>query len=371
VGQRGDVIASRSLKLGSIRMTQRFLAAKRLRRSSVDSCRRYIRATAATFARDVRDIGFDVAVGSSGTIGALCAMAAAQTGAAPPRTLNNFVLTRAALDSVVEALLAAPSPEERAELPGLEPHRADIIVAGALICEQVFDELGFEELVFSDYALREGVLLDTWQRHHGGSLHHLSDLRRRSVLHLAELMDEDRTHSNHTARLALELFDQTAGRHGLGDEAREYLEAAALLSNVGLFVSHAGHHKHSYYVIRNSEHLTGFTDHEIELVALIARYHRKSLPRPKHPEFATLSPGDQALVRCCAGLLRVAIALDRTHDQRVATARVGGAAAADGVRVEAVPRDGADLTLELFSAAQRKDLLEEALGTEVEVVAAS
>ena len=370
VGQRGDVITSRSLKLGSIRMTQRFFGAKRLRRGAVDACRRYIRASAAAFARDVRDIGFDVAVGSSGTIGALCAMAAAQADGAPPRTLNNFVLTRAALDGVVRALLAAPSPAERAEIPGLEPHRADIVVAGALICEQVFEELGLAQMTFSDYALREGVLLDTWQRHHGGSLHHLSDLRRRSVVHLAGLMDEDQAHSSHVARLALELFDQTVAWHGLGDEAREYLEAAALLSNVGLFVSHAGHHKHSYYVIRNSEHLTGFTDHEIELVALIARYHRKSFPRPKHPEFATLGPGDQQLVRSCAGLLRIAIALDRTHDQRVATVRVPSPEDGDGIRVEAVPRDGADLTLELFSAGQRKDLVEDALRVGVEVVSA-
>ena len=103
------------------------------------------------------------------------------------------------------------------------------------------------------------------------------------------------------ARLALEIFDATAARHGLGDDSREVLEAAALLANVGLFVSHAGHHKHSYYVIRNSEMLTGFTDREIELIAQVARYHRKSAPRKKHPEFAALGPDDQQRVRVLAG----------------------------------------------------------------------
>ena len=106
-------------------------------------------------------------------------------------------------------------------------------------------------------------------------------------------MDEDSAHSDHVASLALQIFDATAGRHGLGDDSREVLEAAALLANVGLFVSHAGHHKHSYYVIRNSEMLTGFTDREIELIAQVARYHRKSAPRKKHPEFAALDRDDQ------------------------------------------------------------------------------
>ena len=220
-------------------------------------------------------------------------------------------------------------------------------------------------MTFSDYALREGVLLDAWQRRHGGSLHHLSDLRRSSVVHLSELMDEDRDHSAHVAGLSLDLFDQTAGEHGLGDDAREYLEAAALLCNVGLFVSHSGHHRHSYYLVRNSDLLTGFTDREIELIAQIARYHRKSSPRPSHPEFAALPREDQRLVRCCAGLLRIAIGLDRTHGSRVSEVVV---VLGDVLTVTAVPRAGADISLEVFSAGQRSDLLAEALGRRVEVV---
>ncbi len=102
---------------------------------------------------------------------------------------------------MVKSLVKAPSSDARAKLPGMDPKRADIILGGAIILEQVFEELDIEAMVYSDYALREGVLLDAWQRHHGGSLHHLSDLRRRSVLHLAEQMDEDKDHSNHVAPL--------------------------------------------------------------------------------------------------------------------------------------------------------------------------
>ncbi|MEX0789281.1 MAG: Ppx/GppA phosphatase family protein [Actinomycetota bacterium] len=368
VGRRGETIAARSLKMGAIRLTQRFFGSDKPSSAAVDSCRRYVRANLAAFGRDVRTLGFEVAVGSSGTMATLCAMAGARNEMPVPKTWNNFVLTKGDLKAVVKSLIKASSPEARAKLPGMDPKRADIILAGALILEQVFEDLEVESMIYSDYALREWVLLDSWQRHHGGSLHHLSDLRRRSVVHLAEQMEDDLVHSNHVAQLALSMFDQTLDLHRLGDDAREYLEAAALLCNLGLFLSHAGHHRHSYYIIRNSEHLTGFTNREIELIAQIARYHRKSVPGAKHPEFGELSKKDQHLVRCCAGLLRIAIGLDRTHGQKVLEVAVS---ARKSLTIQVVPRNGSDIGLELFSASQRSDLASESLGLPVELVVAS
>ena len=367
VGTHGDILTARSLKLGSIRLSRRYFPDAKLSSGAVDRCRRDIRTALTPAVREIRRAGFDVAVGSSGTIGAVCAMAAArQNGGSVPRTLNNFTVSRDDIDGVVKRLIKAPTVKERARTPGLDPRRADIILAGALILEQVVHEIGAEALTFSDYALREGVLLDTWRRIHGGSLHHLSDLRRRSVLRLGRQMDEDSEHSEHVARMALELFDATADRHGLGDDSREVLEAAALLANVGLFVSHAGHHKHSYYVIRNSELLTGFTDREIELIAQVARYHRKSAPRKKHPEFASLQRDDQQRVRVLAGILRVAVGLDRNHGRRVTGVRV---ADDDGqLVIGAVPAPGQDVSLELYAAGTRSDLLADALGVPVRVV---
>jgi exopolyphosphatase / guanosine-5'-triphosphate,3'-diphosphate pyrophosphatase len=319
--------------------------------------------------REIDRLGFDVAVGSSGTIGAVCQMVAVRTTGVTPRTLNNLTVSRDEIDEVVRRLVKATTVKARSKVPGLDPRRADIILAGALILEQVAAACGVEELTFSDFALREGVLLDTWRREHGGSLHHLSDLRRRSVLRLAEQMDEDFTHSARVARLALELFDATGGLHDLGDDCREVLEAAALLANVGLFLSHAGHHKHSYYVIRNSELLSGFTDREIELIAQVARYHRKSVPRPKHAEFAALDPPEQHRVRVLAGVLRIAVGLDRNH-----AGRVRGLSCRrdeDGtVVVEVQPQPAADVSLELYAANQRTDLLSEVVGRPIAVVPA-
>ncbi len=371
LGSHGDILAARSLKLGAIRLTRRYFDKPKLSTTAVEACRHDIRAVLTPAVREIERSGFDVAVGSSGTIEAVFRMvavrAAARGGAPVPRTLNNMTITRADIDGVVRRLIKAPTVKERARTPGLDSGRADIILAGALILEQTIHAIGADVLTFSDYALREGVLLDTWRREHGGSLHHLSDLRRRSVLRLANQMDEDPAHSEQVSRLALQVFDATAGRHRLGDDSREVLEAATLLANVGLFVSHAGHHKHSYYVIRNSEMLTGFTDREIELIAQVARYHRKSAPRRKHPEFAALGDDDQQRVRVLAGILRVAVGLDRNHGARVqsVTCREG----AGGVlTLEVTPAPGQDVALELYAANGRAQLLADALRSPVEVV---
>ena len=282
-------------------------------------------------------------------------------------TLNGIRLTRDDLGVVVERLLQAKRTEDRRAVDGLEEKRADIIVAGALIAEQVVEALDIDELVVSEDALREGVLLDTFRRKHGASLHHLRDLRRRSVLSLAELTDEDPAHSAKVAELALALFDELVDHLDLGDQHREYLEAAALLANVGLFISHSAHHKHSYYVIRHAEHLTGFTDGEIEVIAQTARYHRRSAPKKKHEAFAGLDDEDRRVVRTLAGILRVAIGLDRTHAGLVDRVRVAAAAGTDGRLIVEVGGGETDLGTEIYSANERRGLLEEVLDRELVV----
>jgi exopolyphosphatase / guanosine-5'-triphosphate,3'-diphosphate pyrophosphatase len=365
VGERGEVLASRSLKLGAIRLTRRFFDGRVTHPGALDACRRHVRSTIAPFAREVRRLDVEVAVGSSGTIANLAEMAAMRATGARPRSVSNLVLTTDQLDAIVKELVTAPDAKARAELPGMDASRADIILAGAVILEQVVHELGLSELIVSDYALREGVLLDTWRRRHGGSLHHLSDLRRQSVLDLGELMDEDPPHSAQVARLALELFDATRERHGLGDDAREILEAAALLCNVGMFLSHAQHHKHSYYVIRGTDRLAGFNDDEVERIALVARYHRKSEPKARHPEYAALHDNTKREVAVLAGLLRVATGLDRNHSARVQSVSVKDKG--DRLVVKVTPEPGEDIALELYAASARTGLLDDVLQVKTEV----
>ena len=368
VGQDGEVVEARSLKLGAIRLTERFLRQEPLKRRALEECRQYVRAYLTQVVRLVAGAGFEVAVGSSGTILNLAEISRALRGEPSPKQVSGAVLAAADLAAVVKALAAARTVEERTAISGVDPKRADIILGGAIVLEQIVEQLGIEEVVISDFALREGVLLDALRRRDRTSLGHLRDLRYESVVHLAAIAPTEGEHSERATELAMQLFEATRDIHQIDESHEELLEAAGLLANVGLFVSHDRHHLHSYYIIRNSDLLTGFTDHEIELIAQVARYHRKSAPKPSHAEFARLAPEDQRVVAVLAGILRVAFALDRT--------RIG---AVRGVVVERQKRelvvvldtDGSDVSLEIYTAEARKQLLESALGVELRFAVAS
>jgi exopolyphosphatase/guanosine-5'-triphosphate,3'-diphosphate pyrophosphatase len=359
VGQGGEVEVARSLKLGAIRLTERFLRDEPLKGKAVAECRKYVRAYLTQIARLVHGAGFDVAVGSSGTILNLAEISRALRGEPSPKQVSGAVLTAKDLRKVVRALTAARTVEERTQVPGLDPKRADIILGGAIVLEQVVAQLGIDEVVTSDFALREGVLLDALRRRDRTSIGHLRDLRYESVLHLASIAPTEREHAERATELAMQLFEATHDLHGIDWANEELLEAAGLLANVGLFVSHDRHHLHSYYVIRNSDLLTGFTDHEIELIAQIARYHRKSAPKPSHPEHSRLAEADQHVVAVLAGILRVAFALDRTRNSVVKGLTVERRKRALAVVLDTA---GEDAALELYTADARKGLLESALG---------
>lgn len=362
VGEGPEVIDARSMKLGAIRLTERFFPDGRSRPEAVDECRHYVRAALAPAVLELTGHEPQLAVGSSGTIATLATMAAQRRGE-HPRQLNGLRLTRDELDAVVDEIIDAGTSARRRRLAGLDERRVDIIVGGSLLLAEIFRAFDLAELVVSGYALREGVLLDRWTGSGEAALAQLRDLRRGNVERLAGQLDPDVEHARHSAALAVQLFDQTRDGHGLDDAARELLWGAATLHNVGLFISHSSHHKHSYYVIRNTERLTGFSDREIEVMAQVARYHRKSQPSDKHPEFAALGRADQHAVRVMAGLLRVAIGLDRSHRglvRSVTVRRDDG-----GLVIQPVVEPGVDLDLELYAAGDRSALLASVLGSPI------
>lgn len=383
IGECGDTLAARSLKLGAVRLTDRFFLGGDVSSKAVKACRSHIRGVIEHFSRDVVKHGFDVAVASSGTAETVARVVHARTGADPLRTYNCFEFTTDDLDAVVNELIGHRTASARTKVKGLEAHRADIIVAGALILETTAHAFGVESFTFSEAALREGVLLDTMSRLHGvgdrersgRAMHHLRDVSRRSIRQLVDRCDEDPAHSMRVAGLAVALFDGLPELHDLGSSAREYLEAGALLANVGLVVAHSKHHLHAYYLIRNSE-LAGLTDGEIEVIAQIARYHRKSEPKQSHESFAALDPDDQRLVRSLAAVLRIAIGLDRRHEGRVVgvtvdkgrpSARPSGPSA-QPMRIGVVAAPDTEISLEMFAAEERKGLLERVLGRPVEII---
>ena len=389
IGRGTRPLAARSVKLGHVRLTERFFLGGVADATAVADCRSYVRSFLTPVGHDLGPLGFELAVGSSGTIATIAQMAEFLRNGAGGRWLNNVSFSRAELGEVVDLVLAAPTPESRCAIGGLDERRADVIVAGVLLLEGVFDCFGVPSITVSGYALREGVLLDgVHAAGNGDAFHHLSDIRRESVLRIAEDFDEERPHVQHVTDLALQLFDALEGRHRFGLYERDLLEAAGMLHNVGRFISRGAHHKHSYYVIRSSDRLLGFTEREVELIALVARYQRKALPRVGHPEFAALPDDDRRRVRMLAGMLRVAIALDRTRGGAVegltcevgevgdALGRtVGGAAedltceVGDALLVRCRTAPGADASVELYPANQRSELLKAATGLPVRVLA--
>jgi exopolyphosphatase/guanosine-5'-triphosphate,3'-diphosphate pyrophosphatase len=370
VGKAGEALWARSLKLGAIRLTERFFPEGRVTPKKVERARQYLHSFLAPSMGEIMAHGFDVAVGSSGTIENVAVVAAQLRDGKPPLSANGLTFSRDDLNRATEVLLSAPTAAERARIPGVEAKRADIIAGGALLLQVAFEELDLQAMTLSSYALREGVLLDGLSQLTEAGLHHLTDLRRSSVEHLLNRFETQRPHAEWSTELALQLFDATRQVHGLRDEALDYLEAGGLLANIGRAIAHDAHHKHSYYLIRHTEALMGFTSHEVELIAQLARYHRKSAPAPKHAEFAALSPADQHLVRVLAGLLRLGIALDRGQHRVVRSVRTRLDANGEKLVIEAVVDDPAQAALELYTADATKGLAESALGRQIEVRAA-
>jgi len=356
---------ARSFKLGAVRLTNRFFREGSTHPSSVPSCRKFIESTVEPAKREIKKLSHDIAVVSSGTAETLAQMCWLLEHKELPRTLNGITFSREQLHTVTQAIISTP-PSERIGLNGMESGRVDIIVAGAIILDTLAETFNIDHFTFSDYALREGVLLDASRRLEPQIDKDLRNVAIDSARKLAERCDDDIQHSLTVARLSCMLFDQLSSTYEIDPHHRLYLEAASLLANVGLVVSHAKHHLHTYYMVRNAD-LVGFTDHEIELVAQIARYHRKSEPKIQHASYAALPLHDQETVRMMSAILRVSIGLDRTHDAR--TTEVSLRAKGDKITITVIGDKKSDVSLNVYATQQRTALLAEVFGADVSVVA--
>jgi len=365
LGNDDEVLLARSFKLGAVRLTDRFFNSATLHPSAVSSCRSHVRSTLMVLQSEVIEFGYDVAVASSGTAETIAQLIQERSGNSAPKTLNRFEFTQAQIAETVTMLGSVITVDERREKFSLEKSRAEIILAGAIILEGIASVYGINTFMYSDYSLREGVILDTLQRRGLGPITGDTDAAMRSVRLLADRCDDRPEHSQNVARIGLEMFDQLWDVLGVAQSNRKLLEAAALLANVGVVISHSKHHLHSYYVIRNSE-LVGLNDREIEIIAQVARYHRKGLPKLDHPEFAALTPEDRKLVCALAGVLRVAVGLDRTQDGRVKKITTS---ISDGeLKIGFTTIKKLDSELNVYTATERRTLLADSTGLRVKVL---
>ena len=317
LGTTTSVQLARSFKIGAIRLTERLVRSDPLSDRDERRMVKHVVGEIDRYCDQIVTAGFDRVIGTSGTILSIGAVAATAARGAPPSELRNLHILakqiRRLRKTVVELDL-----EQRLAMPGLDPRRADLIVAGTVLLDTILRRLGAEELTLCDLALREGLVLDyiRLNRRQIAQIDNIPDVRRRSTLELAERCNYYAEHSNQVVRLSLALFDQTRAIHGLTDREREWLEYAALMHDIGGHISFSGHHKHSYYLIKNGD-LRGFHPDEIEVIALVARYHRRGTPKRSHDEYAQLPSTHRSTVRALASILRVAESLDRSHAQPI------------------------------------------------------
>jgi exopolyphosphatase/guanosine-5'-triphosphate,3'-diphosphate pyrophosphatase len=362
-GAGSTMEAGRSFKLGVIRLTERFVKSDPLAPRDERKLHRYIDEEIGKYLDQIRRAGFDRVVGTSGTILSLGAVAQAERDQALGASLRNRRISAKQLRRTRKTLVSRDL-QERLRVPGLEPRRADLAVAGAILLDAILRRLGADEITLCDLSLREGLVLDYVARHRKEIVQadRYPDVRRRSVFELAERCNYWPEHAQQVARLSIALFEQTRVVHGLTDHEREWLEYAALLHDIGVHISYERHHKHSYYLIRNGD-LRGFEPDEIETIALVARYHRQATPKGRHEGYGDLGRRRRRTVRTLGAILRLAESLDRSHSQAVSGLELHDRGE-DGLLQL---RTSGDAELELWAATRHAAAFERLLGKPLHV----
>lgn len=275
-----------------------------------------------------------------------------------PVAPGGAVLPLPALQRMIQVLSRLTYRQRVSDL-GLREDRADVILPAAFVYERIATLAGAQQIRVPFVGLKDGLLLDLVDSLRPGGAHHEQRLHRirEAALQLGRRYRFDEAHGSEVMRLALSLFDQLTPLHKSDPSDRALLTAAALLHDIGAFISYKRHHKHSLYLLAQSE-LPGLSPREMQVVANIARYHRKSDPQPKHEEFARLDEANRRRVTRLASILRLADALDREHRQRVqrVRARIAG-------QTVHVSLDGhGDLLLERWALQRKARLFERTFG---------
>ena len=340
-----------SLRLGAVRLSEKFISTDPISIEERDRLVANIRSDFTRAAAEIKQAGYDFVIGSSGTV--LNMVNAAVLGDEPygSEDVSDYEpFSRTVTLDQIEWLnrkLGRMTLRERRRVQGIEKGRADIIVAGGLLLQCILSELGASEITSCDWSLREGVILNYLRRKHKSHLvpkiHRLPppgseedslsypvtddstlDVRARSVLSVARRYDYDVAHSHHVVRLATRIFNDTKELHQLSGQDRKLLQYAAILHDIGYHIAHNNHHRHGLYLIKNSE-MPGFTGDEIAMMATMVRYHRGSLPRKssdarsrhEHEDYYSIDRRRRGDLLRLSSILQIADGLDRSHQQLI------------------------------------------------------
>lgn len=351
-----------SIDLGAVILTENFITTDPIKQGEYQRMRKEIRKTLkSTFAAE--DIPVQCLAGSGGTMTSIAAMVMAMRKEGYG-SIHGYEVLRSEVVHLL-AMLLRKDLKERKAIPGLNPDRADIIVAGVTVVDELLEQFQANLLKINERGIREGLILKGLKKR--GLLPAEREPRnwRDAVMEFARSCHQDEEHPVQVAKLSLDIFAAVASPFSLGEKERQMLEAAALLHDIGYFISYSGHHKHTYHLVRHAD-LFGFTPREREIIAQIARYHRKALPKKKHESFARLVPQDRLLVMRLGGILRLADGLDRRRNSLVSALDCSLSPSTFMVRL----MSEADVSVELFGGKVKGDLFEKAFDRKIMLVPA-
>ena len=343
ISQDGQIIDAVSKQLGAVRLNEFFMESDPPQPEQLRRLESYITEKLGPFVKQHGGERFDRAIGTSATAAAIVC-AANQVPRAKREQSDKMKATAAQLDELF-ATASKADLNARRKIVGIGPKRAEIILAGSAVFRTVLKLFGHKSFYYSAAGVRDGIIADLAQRRVGREVAELSQEQRALCESMAKRYGVSLKHVRQVACLAGQLFEIFQPLHNLPPAAGKLLEAAGYLHDVGHFVSGTGHHKHSAYLVANSD-MPGFTNKERLTIAALCRFHRKTLPQPRHSHFQELEPDSKRAVSYLAPILRMADALDRSHEQKV---RNVTGAARDGqlsIQVEA----DADPDLEIWAA---------------------
>ncbi len=348
VSQGGQLVDAVSRPLGAVRLTEVFLQSDPPRAEELHRLESYIDEKLISFHKQHGAERFDRAVATSATAAAVVSA----VNQVPRSRRDEADRMRASLSQVRElyGTLTRSGLAARRKMTGIGPKRAEIVVAGAAVFLRILELFSHRSLYYCAAGVRDGIIADLAARGVGRELSQLSREQRSLVEGMAKRYGVPLKHARHVACLAHRLFEILQPVHQLAPAAGKLLEASAYLHDIGHFVSGTGHHKHSAYLVANSD-MPGFTDTERFVIAGLCRFHRKSMPQPRHTQFQALDPESKRAVLRLAPLLRIADALDRGHEQRV---RNLTSAIKDG-NVSVMIETAADADLDLWAANEAAD----------------
>jgi len=301
-------------------------------------------------------------IGSGGTFTTLAEIAEAQREGAQG-SVHGYKLATTDARDILDRLRRV-SLEERRQIPGLNPDRADIIVAGLASVLGLANRLGCKEIRINEGGVREGLLLSMIKDRLSARAAKKVDVADRMdwVRKFASKCHSNEAHCEHVANLALQIYDGLEDHYDLPEAGKDILQAAAILHDIGYMISHAKHHKHAYHLIMHGD-LPAFSAREVELIANVARYQRRAYPKKRHENFVRLKKADRRLVRDLSAILRVADGLDRTFTQAVTAVEVD----VDDDLIRMIVDAEAPPQVELWDAHRKAGLFEKVYGTPLEL----